>query len=60
MVLQDEYAFVGSEKWLREAGAIPAPGLNGPKARLKLIFALSKSRDMDQLREIFDTPIAYG
>ncbi len=60
LVLQDEYAFVGSEKWLRDAGVIPAPGLNGPKARLKLIFALSHTRGLRQIREIFNTPIAYG
>jgi L-asparaginase len=60
MTLHDDYAFVGSEKWLREIGVIPAPGLNGPKARLKLLFALSKTKDLKEVREIFSSPIAYG
>ena len=59
LVLEDNYAFVGSEKCLRESGAIPAPGLNGPKARIKLLLALSITRDVNRIREIFDTPVAY-
>jgi len=59
LVMEDNYAFVGSEKYLRENGAIPAPGLNGPKARIKLILALSRTRDLSLLREMFATPVAY-
>jgi L-asparaginase len=59
LVMEDNYAFVGSEKYLRASGAIPAPGLNGPKARIKLILALSLTRDINRIREIFDTPVAY-
>ena len=59
LVLEDSYAFVGSEKDLREAGAIPAPGLNGPKARIKLILALSWSRDGSRIRDLFQSPVAY-
>jgi L-asparaginase len=59
LVMEDNYAFVGSEKYLRESGAIPAPGLNGPKARIKLILALSLTRDINRIRGIFDTPVAY-
>ncbi|MBE0558483.1 MAG: hypothetical protein IH628_14755, partial [Proteobacteria bacterium] len=44
---------------LRENGAIPAPGLNGPKARIKLILALRRTRDLSLLREMFATPVAY-
>jgi len=58
--LEDTYAFVGSEKDLRESGAIIAPGLNGPKARIKLILALSYTRDLNRIRNIFNAPIAYG
>lgn len=58
-VLEDSYAFVGSEKYLRESGTIPAPGLNGPKARIKLILALSGTRDIKRIRAIFNTPVAY-
>ncbi|MHB8907603.1 MAG: asparaginase [Syntrophales bacterium] len=59
LVTEDNYGFVGSEKYLRESGAIPAPGLSGPKARIKLILALSKSRDVSKIREIFNTPVPY-
>lgn len=59
LVLEDTYAFVGSEKHLRELGAIPAPGLGGPKARIKLILALSQTRDMNLIREIFHVPVEY-
>lgn len=59
LVMEDAYAFVGSEKYLRESGAIPAPGLSGPKARIKLILALSRTRDVRRIKEIFDTPVPY-
>lgn len=59
LVLEDNYAFVGSEKYLRENGAIPAPGLNGPKARIKLILALSQSNDLNTIRDRFNIPIEY-
>ncbi len=59
LVIEDNYAFVGSEKYLRENGAIPAPGLNGPKARIKLILALSQTRDINRIKEIFNVPVPY-
>jgi L-asparaginase len=59
LVTEDNYAFVGSEKYLRESGAIPAPGLNGPKARIKLILALSRTRDVNQIKDIFNVPVPY-
>ena len=59
LVLEDSYAFVGSEKYLRELGAIPAPGLSGPKARIKLILALSQTRDLKSIRDIFNVPVEY-
>ncbi|MDD5083145.1 MAG: asparaginase [Dehalococcoidales bacterium] len=60
LVLEDAYAFVGSEKHLWELGVIAAPGLNGPKARVKLILALSCTRELDRIRDMFRTPIKYG
>lgn len=60
LVLEDSYAFLGSEKSLRELGAIVAPGLNGPKARIKLILALSHTRDLNAIQDMFNAPIAYG
>lgn len=59
LVLEDSYAFVGSEKYLRGLGAVPAPGLSGPKARIKLILALSQTRDMNTIRNIFNVPVEY-
>lgn len=59
LVIEDGYAFVGSEKYLRELGAIPAPGLGGPKARIKLILALSHTRDINNIRDIFNVPVEY-
>ncbi|MHB8769561.1 MAG: asparaginase [Syntrophales bacterium] len=59
LVTEDVYAFVGSEKYLRESGTIPAPGLNGPKARIKLLLALSLTRDIGRLRELFAVPVPY-
>jgi L-asparaginase len=58
-VLEDSYAFAGSEKDLRQMGAIPAPALSGPKARIKLILALGLTRDVNEVREIFNAPVAY-
>ncbi len=60
LVLEDSYAFIGSEKNLRDLGAIVAPGLNGQKARIKLILALSYTRDLNRIRDMFNTPIEYG
>jgi len=60
LVLEDSYAFPGSEKNLHEIGVIIAPGLNGPKARIKLILALSYTSDLAKIRNMFNTPIEYG
>jgi L-asparaginase len=60
LVLEDNYSFVGSEKSLRDMGVIIAPGLSGLKARIKLILALSRTRDLNTIRDIFDTPIKYN
>lgn len=60
LVLEDSYAFTGSEKYLRELGAIPAPGLNGPKARIKLILALGFTKDIPEIRTLFNHPIPYN
>jgi len=60
LVLEDSYAFVGSEKYLRDSGVILAPGLNGPKARIKLMLALSLTKDINKTRSLFGNPIEYG
>jgi L-asparaginase len=48
------YGFVGGGVRLREMGVIPAPGLPGAKARIKLMVALGHTRDPEELRHIFD------
>ncbi len=60
LVLGNAYAFEGSEQDLQQRGVIFAPGLNGQKARVKLILALGYTRDITQIRSIFDRPIKYG
>ena len=59
LVMEDNYAFVGSEKYLRRDRRHSRSGLNGPKARIKLILALSQTRDVQLIREIFNCPIEY-
>jgi L-asparaginase len=60
LVLQGAYGFPGSEKSLYDMGIIMAPGLNGQKARIKLILALSHTRDIKKIRELFNIPITYS
>lgn len=48
------YAYEGAGKHLYEAGVIFADYLNGQKARIKLIAALSAGCDIEQLRESFE------
>jgi L-asparaginase len=49
----DIYGYPGAGKWLSKLGVIFADYLNGQKARIKLIIALGKTRDREQLREMF-------
>jgi L-asparaginase len=60
LVLEDSYSFSGSEKSLHDMGVIIAPGLSGLKARIKLILALSRTRDLNEIRVLFDSPIKYN
>lgn len=60
LVLGNAYAFEGSEKDLQERGVIFATGLSGQKARIKLILTLGYTRNMAQIRSIFDKPITYN
>ncbi|WP_409251201.1 asparaginase [Bacillus sp. SCS-153A] len=54
-IAQDIYGYAGGGKQLKEMGVIFSNGLNGQKARLKLLVALSTSneRDLKELEEIF-------
>lgn len=50
----DTYGYVGGGKHLTNLGCILAPTLNGQKARILLMIALSVSRDLGFLRAIFE------
>ncbi|HPI36586.1 MAG TPA: asparaginase [Ignavibacteriaceae bacterium] len=50
----DVYGYPGAGKWLRNIGVIFAEYLNGQKARIKLMLALTVSNDTEKLREIFE------
>lgn len=51
--VQDTYGYEGGGKQLRELGVIFSNGLNGQKARIKLMIALQINREIEQLREYF-------
>lgn len=59
LVIEEVCSFVGSEKDLCEIEVIPAPGLGGFKARIKLILALSQTKDLNIIRKLFNAPIEY-
>ncbi|PFA70012.1 L-asparaginase [Bacillus sp. AFS015802] len=52
-IVQDIYGYSGGGKQLKENGVIFSNGLNGQKARIKLMVALSETRDMKELETIF-------
>lgn len=53
-VAQDIYAYEGGGKHLKEMGVIFATGLNGPKARLKLLVVLEQTNDLYTIADIFE------
>ncbi|MTW85889.1 asparaginase [Virgibacillus dakarensis] len=53
-IVQPTYGYEGGGKQLKEMGVILANGLNGPKARIKLLIALEQAHhDYDSLKEYF-------
>jgi L-asparaginase len=52
-IAQDVYGYSGGGKQLKEMGVIFSNGLNGQKARIKLMVALSKTNDLMELEKIF-------
>lgn len=50
---EDIYGYEGGGKHLKELGVIFSNGLNGQKARIKLLVALAKTPDMKKIEEIF-------
>jgi len=51
--VQDVYDYEGGGKQLKEMGMVFSNGLNGQKARLKLMVALQQTRDFHELQGIF-------
>ncbi|MFC5714191.1 asparaginase [Thalassorhabdus alkalitolerans] len=52
-IVQDTYGYEGGGRQLKEKGVIFTNGLNGQKARLKLMAALEMTQDHGKLQEIF-------
>ncbi|TCS93420.1 L-asparaginase [Hazenella coriacea] len=52
-IVQDTYEYEGGGKTLKEMGLIFSNGINGPKARIKLILALNKTKNFAQLQSYF-------
>lgn len=51
--VQDVYAYEGGGKHLKELGCIFSNGLNGQKARLKLMVTLQQTKDFQLLQQLF-------
>jgi L-asparaginase len=51
--LYDPYLYTGAYHDLVRAGFLLAQGLNGPKARLRLMAALAMTQDQDELQRLF-------
>lgn len=52
--VQDVYDYEGGGRQLKEMGMVFSNGLNGQKARIKLMVALQQTRDFQQLQQLFD------
>lgn len=52
-VVQDVYAYEGGGRTLKDLGVIFTNGLNGQKARLKLMVVLEQTTDRTALQELF-------
>jgi L-asparaginase len=52
--VQDVYDYAGGGRQLKEMGVLFSNGLNGQKARLKLMVALQQTRDFQELQQLFE------
>ncbi len=52
-IAQDVYGYEGGGKQLKELGVIFSNGLNGQKARLKLLIALTITDEMEHIERLF-------
>jgi L-asparaginase len=56
--VRERYGYEGGGRGLRDLGLIFGGRLSGVKARIKLMLALGYTSDREQLRAIFDDPLA--
>ena len=52
-IVQDNYGYEGGGQHLKALGVIFSNGLNGQKARIKLLVALAKTDEMKEIEEMF-------
>jgi L-asparaginase len=50
----DVYGYPGAGKWLKQLGVIFTDYLNGQKARIKMILTLGKTKNIKELRKMFE------
>lgn len=55
----DSYGYLGSGRDLRNLGCIFAGDLPGQKARIKLIVALGKTNNLNEIKDMFEEGIYY-
>lgn len=53
-IVQDVYGYEGGGKHLRDLGVLFSNGLNGQKARIKLMTALRETNDLEHIAKYFD------
>jgi len=53
-IVQDVYGYEGGGKHLRDLGVLFSNGLNGQKARIKLMVALRETTEIERLKEYFE------
>ncbi|MFL0268206.1 asparaginase [Candidatus Clostridium radicumherbarum] len=51
----DSYGYPGGGKTLRKLGVIYGDNMPGQKARIKLMLALSKTKNLDEIKNIFES-----
>lgn len=55
----DSYGYLGSGRDLRNIGCVFGGDLPGQKARIKLILALGKTNDLNEIKDFFEKGIYY-
>ena len=57
--VHDSYGYLGSGRDLKNIGCIFAGDLNGHKCRIKLMLALGKTNNLDDIKDFFEKGIYY-